>query len=137
MRLPCGFDPDDLLGLDPIVFSERGASLGCMIVGKKIGIELTPGQITINGIWYHIRELPVPDSIKQLDNWSAWEPKPCGEGFAYNYAAAPKWEVRRRMKLLGDYLASITQSGGKIVITLRENWQSKRKHQLVLGGQAR
>lgn len=134
---PYGFDPDDLLDLDPIVFSERGASPGCKIVGKKIGIERTPSHITINSIWYRLSELPVPDSIKQLDDWSAWEPKPCGEGFAYNYAEAPEREVRRRMKRLGDHLASITQSGGEIVITLRENWKSKRKHQLVLGGRAR
>lgn len=134
---PYGFDRDDLLDLDPIVFSERGASPGCKIVGNRIGIEKTPGQVTINGIWFRLSELPVPEPIRKLDDWSAWEPKPCSDGFAYNYEAAPEWEVRRRMKLLGDYLAGITRSGGKIVITLRENWQAKRKHQLVLGGRAR
>lgn len=134
---PYGFDPDDLLVLDPIVFSDRGASTGCRIVGKKIVVERTPGHVTINGIFFRLSELPVPDAIKKLDDWSAWEPKPCGDGLAYNYAAAPGWEVRRRMKLLGDYLANITQIGSEIVITLGENRQSKRKHQLVLGGRVR
>ena len=134
---PYGFDPDDLLDLDPIVFSKRGASLGCRIVGKKISIEDTPGHVTINGILYRLSELPLPDAIKQLDDWSAWEPKPCGEGFAYNYAAAPDWEVRRRMKLLGDHLAQIVMKGSDVVITLRNDWKNKRRHQLVLGGRAR
>jgi hypothetical protein len=134
---PYGFDPDDLLDLDPIVFSERGAVQGCTIVGRKICIDRTPGRISINRIGYHLSELPVPESIKSLDDWSAWEPKPCGDGFCYNYVAAPGWEVHRRMKLLANYLAEITQHEGEIVVTLRENRKSQCKHQLVLGGNAR
>ncbi len=134
---PYGLDPDDLLDLDPVVFTQRGASLECGIVGRKISIDQTPGHITINGIYYALSELPVPASIKQLDDWSAWEPKPCGEGFAYNYAAAPAWEVRRRMKLLGDYLAGITLRKSEIVITLRNDWENKRRHQVIFEGRAR
>lgn len=133
---PYGFDPEELIDLDPIIFSERGAPLGCKIVGRKVSIAHTPGGIVINGIYYDLDELPVPESIKQLNDWSDWEPQPCGDGFAYNYAAAPNWEVRRRMKILGNHLSGITQRGGEITITLQEDYQSKRKHQLVLGGKA-
>lgn len=133
---PYGFDPDDLLALDPLVFSERGASPGCEIVGKKILIEHSLGDITINGIWYRLSELPVPDDIKNLDDWSAWKAKPCGQGFAYNYASAPEWESRRRKKILGEYLASIASKKSRVVITLRDDWKNKRKHQVVLSGKA-
>jgi hypothetical protein len=134
---PASFHPGHLLNLDPIVFTERGAPLGCRIVAEKIGIELSPGWVTINGIHYRLSELPVPESIKKLDDWSDWEPKRYGNGFAFNYAAAPAWEARRRMKLLGNHLAGITFGGGEIVITLREDWNNKRRYQLVLEGRAR
>lgn len=133
---PSGFDPDDLLELDPIVFSERGAPAGCRIVGKKIRIDQAPGWLIINGIYYRLGELPVPEEIKKLDDWSDWEPKPCFGGFAFNYAAAPEWNVRKRLKLLGAYLSGITEGGGEIIITLHEDWERKRRHQVVMDGRA-
>ena len=53
---PYGFDPADLIELDPTVFSERGAPLGCQIMGKKIEIEREPGRVSINGVRYKLRE---------------------------------------------------------------------------------
>lgn len=134
---PYGFDSADLIELDPTVFSERGGPLGCRIMGKKIEIEREPGRVSINGVSYNLRELPVPESIKCLDDWSTWEPKQSGDGFVYGSAAAPVGEVRRRMKLLSEHLSSITHRGGIIVITMREDWSRGCKYQLQLKGKAR
>ncbi|MDP3333209.1 MAG: hypothetical protein Q8S55_14725 [Methylococcaceae bacterium] len=106
---PYGIEPKDLLAFDPIAFSSRGAPIGSHLVGKDIQISMTPVEIVINSISYRLNELPVPDAIKALDNWSDWEPKPCNGGFAYNYCAAPGWELRRRMRLLFKYIASISR----------------------------
>lgn len=131
---PYGFNPEDLIELDPRVFSERGAPLGCQIIGRKVEIEGEPGRISINGVGYDLRELPVPDSIKSLDDWSTWEPKQAGDGFVYGSAAAPAGEVRRRMKLLAEHLSSITHRGGMIIITMREDWNKGCKYQLQIKG---
>lgn len=104
---PYGFDPSDLLELDPIVFSERGAPLGCKIVASKVQICRDPNWVIMNGIHYRLRDLPVPPEIKALADWSEYEPKKCGNGYLFNSAAAPIEEVERRVEVLEKYLASI------------------------------
>ena len=104
---PDGFDASDLLVLNPIVFTQRGAPMGCKIVGRKVLMSKTPGWVTINGIYYRLRELPVPDEIKALDDWSDWEPKKWKNGYLFNNAAAPESERQRRVQELEKYIASI------------------------------
>lgn len=133
---PDGFGPKDLLSLNPAVFSERGTPKGCLIIGKKVVVDRSPSWVTIDGIHFRLRQLPVPDAIRQLDVWSDWEPKACSGGYVFGDAAAPDWEVRRRKRLLGEYLASITMKGGMVFVTLRNDWEKRCKHQLVLGGRA-
>lgn len=116
---PYGMTPEELLTLDPVVFSKRGAPIGCDIIGRKIMIRRW-GWITINGIPYRLRELPVPDDIKALDDWSDWEPKACGNGYLLNYAAAPLSEVRRRIRVLAESLSSIAISDCQIDANLGE-----------------
>jgi len=72
-----------------------------MIVAPRVIVDQVPAWITINGIAYRLKELPLPAEIKHLDNWSAWEPKPAksGNGYFWNDAAAPDWEIRRRLNL--------------------------------------
>lgn len=103
---PYGMTPEKFLTLDPVVFSKRGAPLGCDIIGRKIVIHEW-GWITINGIPYRLRELPVPDDIKALDGY-------------VNYAAAPLSEVRRRIRVLAGYLSSIAISDCQIEASLGE-----------------
>lgn len=138
---PYGFDPEDLLELDPIVFSERAPAPGCQIVGKKVTIDRSPSWVEVNGISYDLKELPVPADIKALDDWSIWEPKPCESGLLWGIAAAPEYELRRRLKLLGNHLASITRRGGEVIVTLWEDWQEDhryryRRHQVAIYGRA-
>lgn len=117
---PYGMTPEGLLALNPVVFSERGAPLGCGIVGRKIMVDRHWGWISIDGIPYRLRELPVPDHIKALDDWSEWEPKACGDGYAFNYHAAPRSVVRRRIRALAEYLSSIAVSDCQIDANLGE-----------------
>ena len=120
---PYGFTPEQLLLLDPIVFSERGATVGCQIVASNIALDGSVDWLTINGISYRLREFPVPDEIKALDCWSDWEPKPCGpDGLVFGALAAPASELRRRIRLLAVYLASVTLKGGKVQASY-QGWQ--------------
>lgn len=100
-------DKNQIIELDPQVFSERGAPLGCKIIAKTLKIDRTPGWVTINKISYRLGELPVPEEILALDDWSEWEPKPHGKGYLCNYLAAPEAEVMRRIRVLENYLGSI------------------------------
>jgi len=109
-------DPEELLNLDPLVFSERGAPAGYHLIAKEIVLNRYQFGIEMNSIGYRLRELPVPDTIKALDDWSDWEPKFIGHGMIFGGAAAPRWEVRRRVKKLGQYLATIQSPPGSVVI---------------------
>ncbi len=113
---PCGMTAEALLALDPIVFSERSAPAGCQILGRTIQLRDGLYWITINGIRYRLDELPVPDDIKALNDWSLWEPKACDGGFVYGPLAAPEHEVRRRVRELARYLASIAHRGTEIQV---------------------
>lgn len=116
---PCGMTPDGLLALDPLVFSQRGAPVGCQIVGRTVQIRDGLYWIAINGINYRLAELPIPDDIKALNDWSGWEPKACAGGFVFGPLAAPEHEVRRRMRKVARYLATIVHRGTEIQVTDR------------------
>ncbi len=138
--VPDGFYPEQLLSLDPIVFSERGAPLGCQIVATKVFLDGTVDWVRINGIPYRLRDLPIPDDIKALGSWSDWEPKPCGlNGLVFGDLAAPEWELRRRIRLLADYLASITVKSGHVQASYR-GWRYQQRRsfdrQLVIYGRS-
>lgn len=129
---PYGFDSEDLLRLDPRVFSERGAPEGCHLIAKEIVLKPFRFGIAMNNIAYRLRELPVPEEIKALDDWSDWEPLITDRGTFYNCAAAPKWECRRRMKILARYLASMQSPPGCVVLVDRpgrvaegERWERR------------
>ncbi|MFZ2538222.1 MAG: hypothetical protein WAX04_04905 [Oscillospiraceae bacterium] len=104
---PHGFEIEDLLKLDTQVFSERGAPLGCKILAKEIIYHRTPNRLAINGIYYKLNELPVPDEIKALDDWSDFEPIEMDYGYLYCALAAPDEEVARRLQVLKSYITSI------------------------------
>lgn len=116
---PCGMTPDSLLALDPLVFSQRSAPVGCQIVGRTVQIRDGLYWVTINGINYRLSELPIPNDIKALNDWSGWEPKACDEGFVFGPLAAPEHEVRRRVRVLARYLATIARRGTEIQVTDR------------------
>lgn len=111
---PYGFEREDLLALDPLVFSERGAPLGCQLLARHIEVESGFRAVIMNGIRYRLNELPVPDDIKALGDWSEWEPKAVDGGFIYGSLAAPSEEVRRRTRIFTEYLASVQSSGGVV-----------------------
>jgi hypothetical protein len=116
---PYGMTPERLLALDPIVFSERGATVGFQVVGRNIQILDGLYWITINGIDYRLHELPISDDIKALNNWSDWEPKPCEGGFVFGPLAAPEHEVRRRVRLLAQHLTTVACRGTEINVSDR------------------
>jgi len=116
---PYGMAPERLLTLDPIVFSERGASVGCQIVGRTVQIRDGLYWVTINGIYYRLDELPIPEDIKALNDWSGWEPKSCEGGFVFGDLAAPEHEVRRRVRVLARHLATIAHRRTEIQVTDR------------------
>lgn len=139
---PDGLTPELLLALDPVVFSERGATIGCQIVAEKVVINGAVDWITINGISYRLREFPVPDDIKALGYWSDWEPKPCGaNGLIFGDLAAPDWERRRRIRLLANHLASITLEWGEIQASYRgrqrKDGTSFDRSQILLRGRVK
>jgi hypothetical protein len=138
---PDGLTPELLLSLDPIVFNERGATIGCLIVADKVAINGGVHWIVINGISYHLREFPVPEDVKALDYWSDWEPKPCGpNGLILGDLAAPVWERRRRIRLLANYLASMTLETGMIQVSYRGREckdGTRVDHQLVIRGRSK
>lgn len=139
MCSPYGFEPEDLLNLDPFVFSKRGAPLGCQILGKRIRIDHRLNA-TIDGIYYRLKELPVPEQLKMLDDRPIWNPDADNDGDdSHDYVEPPEWEIRRRMKLLGNYLADITYFTGRIIIPLRRDQLFNRGHeyQLVLCGRSK
>lgn len=106
---PYGMNPERLLSIDPVVFSERGASVGSQIVGRKVEIGPSLTWFTVNGISYRFREFPFPEDIKALDDWSDWPPKPCGQdGLVFGDLAAPDWVLRQRIHKLANYFASIS-----------------------------
>lgn len=115
---PYGFEPDDLRVLDPLVFSHRGMPWGYHLTANVIEVNKhrDPGVVYMNGIPYGLRELLVPEAIRKLDDWSDWEPQVTEDGEWYGHCAAPGWEVRRRIKRLGRYLASIQAPGGSVMI---------------------
>ncbi len=136
---PEGMTPEKLLALNPLVFSKRGAPLGCSLIGKAVSIDRFLNWVTINGISYRIRELPLPADIKTLEDWSGWEPKAVSKGFVFGSLAAPEWEVRRRARRLGKYLASILAVGGTVEFTspeFKDAEGTRWKRTLMLSGQA-
>ncbi len=117
---PHGMTPERLLLIDPVVFSERGASVDSQIVGRKVEIGTSLTWLSINGISYRFREFPFPEAIKALDDWSDWPPKPCGQdGFIFGYLAAPDWVLRQRIHKLANYLASISLRSVTVQVSLR------------------
>lgn len=113
---PYGFEPAHLLTLDPVVFNERGAPAHSHLLAQHIEFYVDSFSLYMNGIPYRLNEIGAPDSIQALDNWSAWAPKHTENGTIYSYLAAPRWEVRRRAKHLGRYLASQQASPGSVSV---------------------
>ncbi len=107
---PYGFEQEDLLTLDPVVISERGAPLGCQLLARHIEVESGLRLVTMNGIPYRLSELPIPDTIKALGDCSEREPKAVDGGFVYGSSAAQSEEVRRRTRIVTEYLVSIQSS---------------------------
>lgn len=99
-----------MLALDPLVFSERGAPLGCQLLARHIEVACGLRLVIMNGIRYRLNELPVPDKIKALGDWIEREPKAIDGGFVYGSSAAQSEEVRRRTRIVTEYLVSIQSS---------------------------
>lgn len=136
---PYGMTPERLLMLAPLVFSKRGAPVGCTLTGKTVEIDPFLHHVVINGIYYRIPELPLPDAYKAFADWSQWEPMDVGDGYVYGAGAAPEWEVRRRIRLLAKYLASILVVGGTVEWTSAEYKDAdgtRWKRRTLLEGQA-
>jgi hypothetical protein len=110
---PYGMTPEHLLKLNPLVFSARGAPAGCTITGSEIQLDQVR-DIIIDGIRYHIDELPLSAAIKALNDWSEWEPKHVPNGCVYGALAAPDHVVRKRTKQLAQHLASMQIMGGTV-----------------------
>lgn len=120
---PYGMTPEHLLKLNPLVFSARGAPAGCTITGSEIQLDQIR-DIIIDGISYRIDELPLPNAIKALNDWSEWEPKHVPNGRVYGALAAPDHVVRKRTRQLAQHLASMQLMGGTV-----EFQSNVRKHE--------
>lgn len=112
---PYGCHVETLVQLDPVVFNQTPPTPGFRILGRSIWVEHEPVGFWVNGLHYRLSELPLPGEIAALDDWSDWTPKPVGKhGFVYGSLAAPKSEVRRRVRLLAEYLALISPSSATV-----------------------
>jgi hypothetical protein len=120
---PYGMNPERLLSIDPVVFGERGASVGSQIIGRRVEIGPSLTWFTINGISYRFREFPFPEDIKALDDWSDWPLKPCGQdGLVFGDLAAPDWVLRQRVHKLANYFASISLRS----VTVQSSFRGRR-----------